>query len=191
MIFASFYLLLTYLLASVPFGLLLGVVFADVDPRTGGSGNIGATNVYRLLGARLGIATLIADILKGFLPTLLAAWIHPDPRFAGLVAIAAFMGHCYSAYLNLQGGKGVATATGAFLAINPIVTLVCMGGWFVIVRQTRRASLGALIAVALLLPLMYWRSPDMFWVAVVLAIGILIRHTENIRRLIARQELSA
>ncbi|MEL6341931.1 MAG: glycerol-3-phosphate 1-O-acyltransferase PlsY [Myxococcota bacterium] len=190
MILATFYLLLTYLLASIPFGLLLSVIVADIDPRTAGSRNIGATNVYRLAGARLGALTLVADMLKGFLPALLAPLVHPGPYFVGLVAFTAFAGHCYSAYLNFKGGKGVATATGVFLAISPIATIISFVTWLVIVRLTRRSSLGALTATVLLLPLMYGLTPDSLWIGVIIAVGIVIRHIDNIRRLLGGTELS-
>src|SRR5688572_18743217 len=118
------YLLLAYLLASLPVGVILGVIYADLDPRDGGSGNIGATNVHRLLGWKLAAATLLGDAFKGWLPVVLAGYVVPGPAYAGLVAVAAFAGHCWSAFLDFRGGKGVATAAGVLLALAPLPTLI-------------------------------------------------------------------
>ena len=188
MLLAGFYILLTYLLGSTPFGLLLARVYADVDPREGGSRNIGATNVRRLTGDRLGALTLAADALKGFLPTLLAPLVLDDPRFVGAAALAAFVGHCWSAYLEFRGGKGVATAAGVTLALSPAAMALALGAWLSVVAVTRRSSLGALVAAPLLSVLILWLRPEVAWVGLVLMLGVLLRHTENIRRLLDRRE---
>ena len=188
MLIPAFYILLTYLLASAPFGLLLALIVADTDPREAGSHNIGATNVRRLAGDRLGLLTLLADALKGLLPTALAVWVHPSPHYAGLVALTAFVGHSFSVYLDFRGGKGVATAAGVMLALSPLACGVCLGVWLILVRLTRRASVGALIAAPLLPPLLAWLRPELLWVGALLTLGVILNHHENIRRLIHRDE---
>src|SRR3954471_2258502 len=105
-----------YLLGSVPTGYILGY-FSGIDVRKAGSGNVGATNVARVAGKKVGILTLIGDAAKGFLPVLLARRLGFDPTVLGLAALAAFLGHLYPVFLNFRGGKGVATALGALVAL--------------------------------------------------------------------------
>jgi len=190
-VFGAAYLLLTYLLASVPFGLVLCAVIVDADPRDGGSGNIGATNVYRQFGTRLGLLTLLLDALKGGLPTAAALVAFPNPHVAGLVALVAFAGHCFSAYLSFRGGKGVATAAGVLLALSPAAALLSLLVWFVVVAATRRSSLGALIT-AILMPIFVGiAAPVHLWAALLLTVGVVLRHRDNISRLLRREELAA
>ena len=188
MILPAFYLLLTYLLASLPTGLMLSAVLADADPREDGSGNIGATNVYRLLGRRLGIATFIGDLLKGMVPVALAGAVLDTPWFAGATAIAAFTGHCWSAYIDFRGGKGVATAAGGLLVLVPLVILACIGVWTLLVRLTKKSSLGSLCAAILMPTLVYLQRPELLWVAIMITGGVLLRHQSNISRLLAGTE---
>ena len=114
-------LLFAYLLGSIPTGLVLGFV-SGVDVRRGGSGNIGTTNVARLVGWKAGLLTLIADIAKGMIPILLAAYFNFDLSVQVQTALAAFIGHLYPVFLKFRGGKGVATALGIFIALAPWVT---------------------------------------------------------------------
>lgn len=188
MILPVFYLLLTYLLASLPTGLMLSAVLADVDPREAGSGNIGATNVYRLLGRRLGIATFIGDLLKGTVPVALSVLVLDAPWFAGATAIAAFTGHCWSAFIDFRGGKGVATAAGGLLVLVPLVILSCIGVWALLVRLTKKSSLGSLCAAIMMPTLVYLQRPELLWTAVVITGGVLLRHQGNISRLMAGTE---
>lgn len=186
---AAFALLLTYLLGSFPTGLVLSLLLADKDVREHGSGNIGATNVARVVSKPLGAITLVGDMAKGLVPTLLAPLVHPDPRFAGAVAIAAFMGHCWSVFLGFRGGKGVATAAGGLLALATGPTLVAVAAWAGVVALTRKSSLGALIAAGLLPLLCAWWRPDVAPFAFLIALGVAWRHKDNIRRLRDRTEL--
>ena len=119
-----------YLAGSIPFGLLYGRL-AGVDVRQQGSGNIGATNVNRLLGKKLGILTLVSDLLKALVPMLIAAQIlgnQPDADlWTMMTGTAAFIGHCWPLYLKFRGGKGVATALGVFLYLAPLQALMAIG----------------------------------------------------------------
>jgi acyl phosphate:glycerol-3-phosphate acyltransferase len=185
----TFYLILTYLFASFPTGPALGRLLSDIDVREHGSGNTGATNVARILGKRLGVATLAGDMLKGLLPVLLAPLVSPSTWFVGAVALVAFAGHCWSAYLDFRGGKGVATAAGALLALAPGPTLAALVSWLVVVRLTRRASIAALIAAAVL-PLLCWGLvPTAAPTALLLSLGVAWRHRDNVRRLRGGNEL--
>ena len=186
----AFYVLLAYLLGSIPFGVIVSTLLADTDVMEKGSHNIGATNVLRVVGPRYGAYTLACDILKGFVPTALAPYLFPGAwLLPGVVAIAALVGHCWSCYLEFRGGKGVATGAGALLALSPLSFVVLAALWGVVFAVSRKASLAGLVAAGVLPVLMFFLSPATMWVGVVLAIVIVFRHRENIRRLIAGREL--
>lgn len=189
MLVALAWLLLTYLLGAFPTGVVVATLFADVDLTALGSGNIGATNANRVLGRGYGVATLAGDLLKGLLPVLASTWVLDAPWYAGLVGLAAFAGHCWSPFLDLRGGKGVATSAGAMLALAPLPTLAAAAAWGLVVSVTHKSSLGALVAVALLPLLCLLLAPGATWVAVLLGIGVVSRHGDNLRRLRAGTEL--
>ncbi len=185
---ALFYLAMTYMLASVPTGAILAALYADVDLREHGSGNIGATNAARVVGRGVGVATLLGDAIKGYLPVALAPLVWDRPVFVDAVAITAFVGHCWSAYLSFKGGKGVATTAGAMLALAPLPTALTMLGWGAVVAITRKSSLGALTSVFLLPLLVAWLEPARTWVTLLLALGVALRHVDNVRRLLSGTE---
>jgi glycerol-3-phosphate acyltransferase PlsY len=185
------YLVLTYLVAAIPFGLVVTTLYGgDVDLRAAGSGNIGATNVARLFGWRLALPVLLLDIGKGFVPVLLAPLVWPDGGvlWGGVVGLVAFLGHCYPAYLEFRGGKGVATGGGAMLALAPIPSLVAVGVWGGLLLVTGRSSVAALGATLGVVVLAGVLQPQVVWVAALLAVGVAIRHVANIRRLMAGEE---
>jgi len=182
----SFFLLLifSYLLGAVPFGLLWGRVFADVDIREFGSGNIGATNMNRVLGRKLGAATLASDILKAIVPVGMAQlFLHNDFQVA-CVGVAAVLGHCYPIYLKFKGGKGVASSFGIMLWIAPFSALVALVLWLLTYRFTKISSLSAIIATSCLpLVVFFEKSLDVALVVLVLCLLVVFRHRENIERL--------
>lgn len=184
----ALFLVEAFLLGSVPFSVAAGVLLAGVDPRLGGSGNPGATNLGRLAGRRVAVVGLLGDGLKGAVPVALAPAVHPSPAFAGLVALAAFAGHCWSPFLGFRGGKGVATAAGALLVLAPGPAAAAVGVWVGLVALTRRASLGAAVA-ALVVPIgcAVWLPEVTLW-AVLLGVGVLLRHRDNLARLWAGAE---
>lgn len=184
-----------YLLGAIPFGLLLGKL-AGVDVRSSGSGNIGATNVGRLLGRKLGLLTLAADTGKGVLPMLLAAWLWPAGPEREVVMVlaggAAFLGHLFPIYLKFKGGKGVATALGVFLYLAPLAAALDLLIFTAVVYNWGYVSLGSLTA-ALLLPGLVWLlSGSLPFTLLALLIGALIwfKHRDNITRLLKREEKS-
>lgn len=188
-------IIIGYLLGSVPFGLLYGKL-AGIDVRSQGSGNIGATNVGRLLGKKLGALTLISDLLKGIMPMLLAAGLLGDqPDAEGWVMLcggAAFLGHCFPVYLKFQGGKGVATALGIHLYLAPLPTLAVVVVFAVTVRLSGYVSLGSLAAAATL-PLLIWLAGgplELTMVSALVGAVIWLKHHENIARLWRGQEKS-
>ena len=160
MITGFVFLLFTYLVASVPTGPILATLYADVDVTQQGSGNIGATNVNRVLGKRFGIATLVGDVLKGLIPVIIAPHAFEWFAFPGIVALTAFIGHCWPAYLEFRGGKGVATASGVLLGLSPLIALLVAACWMVIFLASKRSSVAAIVATMLLPLLTLWIEPD-------------------------------
>ena len=188
--------ILAYLLGSVPWGLVLTRMFTSVDVRRQGSGNIGATNVRRLAGTPLGLLTLSGDLLKGAVPVYLAANVTGlDPiqqaLFVSVAALAAFAGHLFPLYLKLKGGgKGVATAAGCFLVISPRSVSAALIAFLLILGWSKRVSAGSLSAAAVLPAAVWWslRSPVYCGCAVLMAALIVLRHKDNIHRLLTGSE---
>jgi acyl phosphate:glycerol-3-phosphate acyltransferase len=193
-----FYLfpILAYLLGSMPFGLMLARIFAGADLRRLGSGNIGATNVRRVAGNRPGLAVLLLDAGKGALPALMALSL-VDPAgtlgaaYAGLVALCAFAGHLFPVYLKFRtGGKGVATAAGAFLVLAPAALGLSLLVFVLLVCLTDRVSVGSLAAAGFLpLAVHLTARPLPLTVCAVIAGALIVwRHQANIRRLLTGRE---
>ncbi len=184
-------LALVYVLAAVPFGVVVTTLYGgDVDLRTSGSGNIGATNVARVFGWRIAVPVLVLDMAKGLGPVLLARVLWPElwPWFGGIVGAVAFIGHCWPVYLEFRGGKGVATGAGAFFGLAPLPTAIAGLVWGAVLAATGRASLAALVATLALVGLVARLAPDVAPVAALLALGVAIRHIPNIGRLVRGEE---
>ena len=188
-------LILSYLLGSIPFGLLVAWALKGPDPRTQGSGNLGAANLYRLLGPKAGGLTLLGDVLKGALPTLHGLyWLTPlgpwqEPAVA-LVGAAAVLGHIFPLYLGFKGGKGVATAFGVLTALCPLAGLNLALIYLLAIYQTRIFSLSALIA-AWLAPVavgLFCDSKAYLLLAAALSGLILLCHRQNLARLFRGEE---
>jgi len=180
----------SYLLGSIPSGLLLARLSGAPDPRKVGSGNIGATNVLRSGGKALGILTLIFDILKGLIPTLTAALVLKNSYVVGLIGLLAFLGHLFPVYLKFKGGKGVATAIGVMIVIMPEALMISLLCFLIVVGISRTVSLGSIMASALL-PLWggLWGYPGPFVIlSGIMALLIIVRHRENIKRILAGTE---
>lgn len=185
-----------YLAGSIPFGLIIAKVFAGKDVRESGSGNIGATNVARVVGKKLGFVTLLLDAAKGFLPVFIAARVQLSPEtsraiFEGLVALAAVLGHCFPLWLKLRGGKGVATGLGVLLAHRPEVAAVGLVVFVIGFGVMRRVSGGSLLAAPAVVGALAYFGPHDVTVAPISACALVIisRHHGNIRRLITGKEL--
>jgi glycerol-3-phosphate acyltransferase PlsY len=173
-----------YLLGSIPTGLLLAKAFG-VDIRSTGSGNIGATNVYRTLGRSVGVMTLIGDCLKGLLPVLLAKYLHMPDVWLAAVGLAAFLGHVYTVFLGFKGGKGVATALGVFLGVSPLAVGGALIIFVAVVWWSRYISLGSILAAAVM-PILVGlldRRPPLVLMTVVVAGLVVWKHKDNIKRL--------
>ena len=182
-------ILFGYLVGSVPVGFILGAR-SGIDVRAFGSGNVGATNVARVVGKRQGILTLIADTAKGFLPVILAMQLGASLAATVLVGAAAFLGHLYPIFLKFKGGKGVATALGVFLAVAPMATLVLVALFVVTVLASRIVSLSSILT-AVAAPIIFWLfsyPPLVVGMAAFIALAITCRHRSNIRRMMNGSE---
>ena len=178
-----------FLLGGVPFGLILGMLFRGIDVRTQGSGNIGATNVARVMGWGLGSATLLLDAAKGALPMLWVAHHFEQPWMLPAAGLVAVLGHCYSPWLEFQGGKGVATAAGVMLVVSPKATLLALICWGLTYGLTRKSSLGAFVAIAAIQVGLWIFMPGWWLFGLAIAAILLLRHRENLQRLVAGTEL--
>ncbi len=180
-----------YLLGSVSFAVLLVRRRTGEDIRNVGSGNAGATNVLRAHGKGLAAAVAAADVAKGAAAVLLARAFTADPRVAAAAGLAAILGHVFPIFYGFRGGKGVATAVGAFLALAPLATLVCLAVFVAIVAATRYVSLGSVVAMCLLPPvagLLFHAPRAVVMAAAGAALVVVLKHVENIKRLARGEE---
>ena len=183
-------LILAYLMGSIPTGVILAKAFSKVDPRLQGSKNIGATNVFRTAGKKLGAITLLGDILKGLIPVAIAKGTLDSYFWIGAVALAAFLGHLYPIFLKFKGGKGIATGLGVFLALSPLPAILSLFVFGAVLYRWRFVSLGSLSATAAFLFLLALLNPHRIYIPFALIIGVLIfyRHRENIERMLGGKE---
>jgi glycerol-3-phosphate acyltransferase PlsY len=181
-----FVVLFAYLVGSVPTGLILARFFSPVDPRQAGSGNIGATNVFRTAGKILGILTLVGDAFKGVLPMVAAIHLGLTASWVAGAGLAAFLGHLFPVFLGFKGGKGVATALGVYLVVSPLAVLIEALLFVGVVWKWRYISLGSILCAATIpLPIAFFRSDSRayFVLSLVVAALIVYRHRSNITRL--------
>jgi len=168
---------------AIPFGVILARTLAGVDIKAHGSGNIGATNVARVLGVVPGVIVLVLDAAKGALPTLLAQSTG-DPRIALATGGAAILGHCFSPWLGFRGGKGVATAFGVFLVLTPALAAIAVLVFAVVFAISRVPALGSLAGVASIAALLIWqRAEDQAILAIATTLLLLYTHRANLAKL--------
>ena len=176
---------LAYLIGSIPSGLILGKLFWHTDLREHGSHNIGATNAWRTLGKRAGIAVFIADSIKGQAGVAMGLLLAGTPLAAVLGGLFAIIGHSFSLFLRFHGGKGVATSLGVLTMMMGNVTLIVFAIWFAIVYLTRYVSLGSVVAAFLtpVLAALFAYPVEYIVFSVIAAVLVIVRHRENIKRL--------
>lgn len=179
-----------YLVGSIPFAVLVSRAMGLPDPRSFGSGNPGATNVLRSGSKAAAILTLAGDALKGWLPVWVAVRLGMDETVVAVVALSAFLGHVFSVWLRFKGGKGVATAAGAILALDWRVGAAALMTWVAVVVATRYSSLGSLVAAIVAPAAVYgWRGAGPLFAATCAMCAVLVwRHEGNIRKLLRGEE---
>lgn len=183
-------LLFAYLLGSIPTGKILVWKIRGLDIQKHGSGNIGTTNVSRILGKKWGIAVFFIDSLKGFIPTMLAYYLFQDLAFSLLVGLLATLGHIFSVFLKFKGGKGVATSVGVFFAIVPFLVLATAAFQLIILKIYRIMSVATFSGIAMMSALaVIFASLDVFYFLLVFDLLIIFAHRENIKRLIKGKEV--
>jgi acyl phosphate:glycerol-3-phosphate acyltransferase len=184
-------IVIAYLLGSIPFGYLLTRIATGRDVRQSGSGNIGATNVLRTAGRKLGLATLMLDIVKGTLAVVIAKWMTGDTNVMAVAALAVCAGHVFPAFLKFQGGKAVATFAGAFGYLMPIPMFATALVFMIAVAASKYVSLGSILG-ALMFPIGAWLILHPSWTELLAAFAscalVIYRHKSNIERLRAETE---
>lgn len=183
-----------YLLGSIPFAIIASRLFGLADPRSYGSKNPGATNVLRSGNKAAAIVTLLGDASKGWLAVWLAKQYGMEfahgTALVGLVTLAVFFGHLYPIFLKFKGGKGVATAAGILLALDPLLGLATAGTWLLVAFTSRYSSLAALMAAvaAPIYAAMFWGTDALVLVVGVIAMALVGKHWQNLQRLMAGSE---
>ena len=183
-------LIVSYFIGSIPNGLIFGKMIWYVDLRERGSGNIGATNAWRVLGKKAGLLVFALDFLKGVIPVLLASTFIGLPWSMVIAGLAAIAGHVFSIFTAFQGGKAVATGLGVITILMPNVALIVFVTWLIIVLITRYVSLGSIVA-SILVPILavVFKYPEAFlYFGTFAATLIVLRHRPNIKRLLSGTE---
>ncbi len=181
--------ILGFLLGSIPFGYILVKITTGTDIRNAGSGNIGATNVFRK-SRKVGLLTFVLDAGKGSLAVLAASWLGGDIGWQAAAAVASILGHVFTVFLRFKGGKGVAVGFGSFLALTPASVGITMVVFFLTAFVTQYVSLASILGTGTY-PLWVYlnREPRVvFWAALIGAAVIIVKHHDNIRRLVSGKE---
>lgn len=185
-------LLASYLLGSIPSGYIAGRVTRGIDLRQHGSGNLGATNTFRVLGPRIAAPVMVADMAKGYIPTAFFVQFDDSQSWAWALAYgaAAILGHVFPIYMKFRGGKGVATATGVFLALSPVAVAIGLGAWLIVLRASRMVSLASIVAaVVLVVALIVTESrPEVMTLGIFVAVFVIFAHRSNVRRILRGEE---
>ncbi len=180
-------ILISYLMGSIPFGLILTKTFLNKDIREIGSGNIGATNVLRAGNKIVGYLTLILDVLKAIIPIIYIKLNYPDLIYVS--SLSVFLGHVFSIWLKFKGGKGVATYVGILFCINYFLGVIFIISWLIIFFITKFSSLGSILA-SLIIPIYIFLNSDYNneYFFIIMFVLILFTHRENVKRLINKEE---
>ena len=180
-------ILISYLMGSIPFGLILTKIFLNKDIREIGSGNIGATNVLRAGNKIIGYLTLILDVLKAIIPIIYIKLNYPDLIYVS--SLSVFLGHVFSIWLKFKGGKGVATYVGILFCINYFLGVIFVISWLIIFIISKFSSLGSILA-SLIIPIYIFLNSDYNneYFFIIMFVLILFTHRENVKRLINKEE---
>lgn len=177
-------IIIAYLIGSIPTGLIIGKLFYNIDIRQHGSGNLGATNTFRILGKNAGIFVTIFDVLKGTIPALFPMMFHQDIHPI-IIGVAAVIGHVYPVYLKFKGGKAVATSAGVILGTNPLLFLIIAVIFFTLLFTTKMVSLTSILtSIANFIGTLFFDDKILMFVSLLIMIVIIVRHQTNIKRII-------
>lgn len=180
-------IIISYFVGNISPAIILGKIYG-VDVRKEGSGNAGTTNVLRTVGKKAGVITLVIDILKGFSVSFIAGLLSTGIGFPMLCGICAVIGHMWPVIFGFKGGKGVATTFGFLLAAQPILALILLGIVAVGLLISKRMSVGVIVAVICAIPIGYlFNQENIIWVSIV-ALLVIIKHKDNIKRIISGTE---
>jgi glycerol-3-phosphate acyltransferase PlsY len=187
--FKLFFLVFAYLIGSIPFGVIVSKLISKVDIQKVGSGNIGATNVYRSVGKLAGIITLITDVLKGYIPVLITSFLFSKPLVV-LIGLFIFLGHLYPVYLKFKGGKGIAVALGIFLGITPLAILIVIIVFIIVFLRWHYVSLASIISTLIFPIILGLLHYEFFYIMLSLVVSTLTiyKHKDNIKRLFKGEE---
>lgn len=189
-----------YMLGSIPFGLILAQIFAKVDIKSEGSKSIGATNVLRVikkdnpsLAKKLAVATLVLDFLKACLPLLVAKLMGFDANMLYSIGVLAVLGHCFSAYLRFEGGKGVATGAGVMAVLLPLELIIALVAWFIMAKIVKVSSLASLVGLVVFLAASFILHPEIERLnthapILIICFIIVYKHIPNIKRMFKKEE---
>ena len=188
----------SYLFGSIPSAVWMGRRFHGIDVRAHGSGNAGATNTFRVLGKKTGIAVLIADVTKGYASSLLVLFLPLDTyeqlvQFRLLFGAFAVLGHIYPIFVQFKGGKGIATLLGVVIGLHPVLALICVGVFLMVLITTHYVSVGSMLATIAFPLFTYWlpsvqRSAWLMGFGIVASVLVVFTHRKNIQRLLAGNE---
>lgn len=201
LVFPALVLILAYLLGAIPVGYIVAKLVKGIDIREHGSGNVGATNVKRVVGTKAGLVTFALDGLKGYVPVLGTIWLFNGPGNPGLVqdpyqvmplltALAAIVGHSKSVFIGFSGGKSVMTSLGCFLALNPLATLITFAVGVTVIKLTRYVSVGSMVGALVLPTSMALLGAPLSHVGFtgLVSLYVIYLHRGNVHRLLTHQE---
>lgn len=182
----------SYLLGSIPSSYIAGRMVRGIDLREHGSGNLGATNTFRVLGPKVAAPVMAADLLKGLVPTAVFGAIDGSEAWAWALAYgaAAILGHVFSIFMGFKGGKGVATATGVFLALSPVAVGIALAGWLLVLRIGRMVSLASVTAALVLAVSLIATEdrPEVMTLGIFVASFVIYAHRSNLKRIMRGEE---
>lgn len=189
-------ILLSYLIGSISLAYIFGKVIKNIDLRNYGSGNLGATNTYRILGLKWTIPVIVYDFFKGFIFIIISKSIDIPSYLIVLIGLSSILGHIFPIFLNFKGGKGVATSAGVITGIYPAIAIICLTAFILTMVISKKVSLASIITAAVLVPayltlikvsiIIYDKSYMVFFV--VISLLILIKHFGNFKRLLSKTE---
>ncbi|MCK4957560.1 MAG: glycerol-3-phosphate 1-O-acyltransferase PlsY [Candidatus Cloacimonetes bacterium] len=189
------FIIVAYIMGSIPTSYILGKKFKGIDIRNFGSGNVGATNALRILGTKYGVISMILDMAKGAIPVFAAKFLGYSDIWLILIALTAILGHIFTIFLKFKGGKGVATSAGVFIALAPSAIGIALLVFIIVVWISKYVSLGSILAASTLFAVELiinirngFQQKEILTLITIVALFIIIKHKANIKRLIAGNE---